>query len=91
MKGGSTPSTAAQCGTPEPEPWPGSPSKSSGVEEADLVAEAPAEGVDVGQGEPAGDPPVVVAVVVEDGAGQVGAAEGVIEPAGDQSGDRLGG
>ena len=87
--GGSTPSTTAQWGTPQPLEG-GVPFEKLGVEEPDLVAEPPAGREDVGQDQPAGDPPVLVAVVVEDRPGQVGAAERLVEPPGDQPGDRVG-
>ena len=62
-----------------------------GIEEADLVAEPSGRREHVGEDQPAGDPPIFVAIVNEDRSGQVGAAESVIEPTGDESGDGVGG
>lgn len=59
------------------------------IEIADLVAKSPALRVMIGEDEPPGDSPVLVAVVIEDGSGQIGATEGPIDPASHQPGDGL--
>jgi hypothetical protein len=62
-----------------------------GIEFDDLIAE-PSRAADregVGMDEPAGDPPEVVAVVVENGTRHVGPAKDGIEPTAEQAGHRV--